>query len=75
MSYAPTLEAGGDMESMLGDVEHARATPGMKPLTPLVRGKGNDEEEIFPADPAFDDAFEREFDELDDITSDGLNEG
>lgn len=75
MSYAPTLQADGDMESMLGDVEHARATPGMKPLTPLARGKGVDEEEIFPADSAFDDAFEHEFDELDDITSDGLNEG
>jgi hypothetical protein len=75
MSYAPTMEMGGEMESIMGDVEHARATPGMKPLTPLARGKGVDEEDIFPADPAFDDAFEREFDELDDITSDGLNEG
>jgi hypothetical protein len=75
MSYAPTLEAGGDMESMLGDVEHARATPGMKPLTPLERGQGVDEEGLFSADPTFDEAFEHEFDELDDITSDGLNEG
>lgn len=75
LSYAPTLQADGDMESMLGDVEHARATPGMKPLTPLTRGNGVDEEDIFPADPAFDEAYEHEFDELDDITSDGLNEG
>lgn len=75
MSYAPTLQADGDMESMLGDVEHARATPGMKPLTPLPRGDDVDEEEIFPGDPAFDEAYEHEFDELDDITSDGLNEG
>lgn len=75
MSYAPTLQADGDMESMLGDVGHARATPGMKPLTPLPRGDGVDEEEIFPADSAFDEAYEHEFDELDDITSDGLNEG
>jgi hypothetical protein len=75
MSYAPTLQADGDMESMLGDVEHARATPGMQPLTPLARGKAFYEEDMFPADPAFDEAFEHEFDELDDITSDGLNEG
>ncbi|RDI77445.1 hypothetical protein Vi05172_g12565 [Venturia inaequalis] len=74
MSYAPTLQADGDMESMLGDVEHARATPGMKPLTPMTRADGVVEEEIFPADPAFDEAYEHEFDELDDITSDGLNE-
>jgi vacuolar fusion protein MON1 len=75
VSYAPTLQADGDMESMLGDVEHARATPGMQPLTPLARGKAVYEEDIFPADSALDEAFEHEFDELDDITSDGLNEG
>lgn len=75
MSYAPTLQADGDMESMLGDVEHARATPGMKPLTPMTRGDGVVEEDIFPADPDFDEAYDHEFDELDDITSDGLNEG
>jgi hypothetical protein len=33
-----------------------------------------EEEEFFPVDTRFDDAFEDEFNELDDITSDGLNE-
>ncbi|QDS71293.1 Vacuolar fusion protein mon1 [Venturia effusa] len=73
MSYAPTLQADGDMESMLGDVEHARATPGMKPLTPMIKRTGVDED-ILPPDPVFDEAYEHEFDELDDLTSDGLNE-
>jgi vacuolar fusion protein MON1 len=74
-SYAPTLEAAGDMESMLGDVPHEQGTPGYKPLTPKARGKGIDEDDLFPSDPVFHEAFEHEFDELDDITSDGLNEG
>lgn len=71
MSYAPTMEAGVDVESMLGDVLQGRNTPRWTPLSPrqdLAEGS------LFPNDPDFEDAFEHEFDELDDITSDGLNE-
>jgi hypothetical protein len=76
MSYAPTLEPGGDMESMLGDPPQDRTTPGWKSLTPLSHKKRiSEEQSLFPLDQEFEDAFEHEFDELDDITSDGLNEG
>lgn len=70
MSYAPTLEAGMDMESMLGDVLGDASRPPLKPATP----RSQEEEQLFVQDEAFEDAFEHEFDELDDITSDGLNE-
>jgi hypothetical protein len=73
MSYAPTLEAGGEGESMLGDVLQDTMTPRLKPMTPKQRAMVENEI-LFPVDTEFDDAFEREFDELDDITSDGLNE-
>jgi len=70
MSFAPTLETGGgEMESMLGEVLQDATTPGLKRV-PL-----REEEGLFPVDEGFDDAFEREFDELDDITSDGFNTG
>jgi hypothetical protein len=72
MSYAPTLEAGVEVESMMGDVLQDRNTPGWTPITPR---KDLSEESLFPPDPDFEEAFEHEFDELDDITSDGLNEG
>lgn len=71
ISYAPTLETGGgEMESMLGDVLNDTTTPGLKPMVRLKK-----EEDMFPPNEVFDDRFEHEFDELDDITSDGLNEG
>jgi hypothetical protein len=72
MSYAPTMEASADVESMLGDVLQDRNTPGWTPITPR---KDLEEDSLFPNDLDFDEAFEHEFDELDDITSDGLNEG
>jgi hypothetical protein len=72
MSYAPTLEAGTEVESMMGDVLHDRDTPGWTPITPR---KDFSEGSLFPPDSEFEEAFEHEFDELDDVTSDGLNEG
>jgi hypothetical protein len=72
MSFAPTLEAGLEVESMMGDVLQDRNTPGRMPITPR---KDFSEGSLFPLDPDFEDAFEHEFDELDDVTSDGLNEG
>ncbi|KIW02894.1 uncharacterized protein PV09_05944 [Verruconis gallopava] len=72
-SYAPTLEVGGEGESMLGDVLQDSMTPGLKPMSPAQKAL-EEEESLFPLDARFDDAFDQEFDELDDITSDGLNE-
>ena len=72
-SYAPTLEVGDGGESMLGDVLQDSMTPGLKPMTPAAKA-AVEEEVFFPKDERFDDAFDAEFNELDDITSDGLNE-
>lgn len=69
MSYVPALEAGMDVESMLGDVLGERRQ--LKPTTPRSQAE---QEHLFTQDEAFEDTFEHEFDELDDITSDGLNE-
>jgi hypothetical protein len=72
-SLAPTTtEAGIDVESILGEVLN-RDSPAWRSITPRAHA-GRPEDALFPADPEFQDAFEREFDELDDITSDGLNE-
>jgi vacuolar fusion protein MON1 len=60
-----TLEA----ESMLGDVLE-KDTLAWTNLGPGTPGTAH----LFSEDSEFEDAFEREFDELDDITSDGLNE-
>jgi hypothetical protein len=72
MSFAPTLEAGTEVESIMGDVLQDRNTPGRMPITPR---KDFSEGSLFPPDSDFEDTFEHEFDALDDITSDGLNEG
>lgn len=71
MSYAPTLEAGIDIESMLGD---ALGDASRRPLKPATPRSQEEQEQLFVSDEAFEEAFEHEFDELDDITSDGLNE-
>jgi vacuolar fusion protein MON1 len=65
-------EAALEADSMLGEVLQKDAFPwtftGMK--TPGLKESSH----LFPNEPEFGDAFEHEFDELDDITSDGLNE-
>ena len=76
MSLAPTNhETGLEAESMLGDVLEKNAFAGSR----LAAGAGQGAAAraapvVFPPDAAFDDSFECEFNELDDITSDGLNE-
>lgn len=69
----PAVDVGLDTESMLGDVvgEHEKS---------LFRSMGyqldgRDSETLFPPDPDFEQAFENEFDEVDEIKSDGSNEG
>ncbi|KAF2399965.1 DUF254-domain-containing protein [Trichodelitschia bisporula] len=69
-SSVPVLETGGDLESMLGDMLPEQGTP----FKSLAQGKGLWDENLFPLDPEFEEAFGQEFDELDDITSDGFNQ-
>jgi hypothetical protein len=70
-SFGPNTETAFEAESMLGDVLERDAlawTSGskQKDLEPFT--------ELFPISAEYEDAFEDEFNELDDITSDGLNE-
>ena len=71
-SYAPTLEAGGDMESLLGEV--LATSPGIRARTPL-----GTHAEIFGTLDYEDDEnishFENEFDELEELSVDADNEG
>ncbi|KAF1988394.1 DUF254-domain-containing protein [Aulographum hederae CBS 113979] len=73
-SYAPTLETGGEVESIVGDVLAGADNPAWKLLTPHLDGAGNFAETLFPEDSAFEYAFMTEFDELDAIDPDGSNE-
>ena len=65
-SYGPTLGAAAEIQSMLGDTLPAKSSRDARGISEGA--------ELFPADTDFEEAFEHEFDELDDITSDGLNE-
>jgi hypothetical protein len=70
-SLGPNAETAFEAESMLGDVLERDA------LAFLSSSKNKDLDgvpELFPISTEFEDAFEDEFNELDDITSDGLNE-
>lgn len=74
-SYAPTLEAGGDVESLLGEIL------GATPETPAWRLAGAHTEgfDIFEASEYQDEDsvsnFDREFDEMDELGTDADNEG
>lgn len=72
-SFAPTIEGGGDAESILGEVigDHEKS---------LLRSLGHrfedqESESMFPSDPELEEAFEHEFDEIEDMSADGSNEG
>jgi len=74
-SYAPTLEAGGDVESLLGEV--LGATP-ERPAWRLA-GAHTEDLDIFEA-TGFEDEdnvseFDHEFDEMDELSADADNEG
>ncbi|KAL1628483.1 Vacuolar fusion protein mon1 [Neofusicoccum ribis] len=72
-SYVPTLEAGTDVEDILGEVIAEQDSSTWKAL-------GRDfphidaETALFPDDPAFRAAFDHEFDELEEFKTDGSNE-
>ena len=74
-SYAPTLEAGGDIESLLGEVL------GASPETPAWRLPGTyvEDSDIFGSLDYEDDdsisGFDNEFDELDELSTNADNEG
>jgi vacuolar fusion protein MON1 len=71
-SLGPSPEVALEAESMLGDVleKDALAWTNLGSKTPDTK----DMPQLFAEDLDFEEAFEHEFDELDDITSDGLNE-
>ena len=70
-SVLPAADVGLDAESMLGEGmgEHE------KPLLASLGYNTQDAESMFAPDPAFEQAFEAEFDEIEDMAQDGSNEG
>lgn len=73
-SYAPTLEANGDLESLLGEVIAEDQSPAWK------GGNQNLEtvnlfETLLPEDLEFERAFSHEFADIGELDSDVLNEG
>lgn len=74
-SYAPTLEAGGDVESLLGEVlESSQQSPAWQLLS--ARSEGSDPfESIKYMNDEVNAEFYREFDELRSIDAAGANEG
>jgi hypothetical protein len=69
-SFTATVEPFIDAESMLGDVLDKDTLAWKNWATPNTESQLN----VLPVDTEFEEIFEREFDELDDMTSDGLNE-
>ena len=77
-SYMPGTEGVGEGESILGEVlGHEQKTDTEKTLLRSLGHKFGDGEaqSMFPPDPQFDAAFNREFDEVDEMSVDGSNEG
>ncbi|RYO56009.1 Vacuolar fusion protein [Alternaria tenuissima] len=76
-SYAPTIEAAGYQESILGEVMgQVEKSEQEKSLLRTLGHKFVDAEaqSMFPPDPYFEAAFHREFDDVDDMAMDGSNE-
>ncbi|KAJ9665992.1 Vacuolar fusion protein mon1 [Coniosporium apollinis] len=72
-SFAPTLEAGADVESLLGEALQDQETPAWKAMGFRPDGL-HSEETLFAEDPYFERAFKHEFDEVDEMKPDGSNE-
>ncbi|KAJ4348171.1 Vacuolar fusion protein mon1 [Didymosphaeria variabile] len=70
-SFVPAVDAGLDTESMLGEGmgDHE------KTLLASLGHDARDAESMFAPDPAFEQAFTKEFDEIEEMTQDGSNEG
>ncbi|KAK7540549.1 trafficking protein Mon1-domain-containing protein, partial [Phyllosticta citribraziliensis] len=71
-SYAPTLEAGAEVESILGEMMAEQETVAWKAMAHPAAG--SDAHALFPEDPALRVAFGREFDDMDDFKADASNE-
>ncbi|KAK8226165.1 trafficking protein Mon1-domain-containing protein [Phyllosticta capitalensis] len=71
-SYAPTLEAGAEVESILGEVMAEQENVAWKAMAHPAAGI--DAQALFPEDPALRAAFDREFEDMDDFAADGSNE-
>ncbi|ENI03675.1 hypothetical protein COCC4DRAFT_41659 [Bipolaris maydis ATCC 48331] len=76
-SYAPTIEAGGYQESILGEV--MGPTEKSEQEKSLLRSLGQrfadaESQSMFPPDPDFEAAFRHEFDGIDGLNADGSNE-
>lgn len=73
-SFAPTIGMGGDAESLLGEVLYGQDKAIFKSLGHRLGSLSGHSERIFPDDPEFEDAFEHEFDEVEEMKADGSNE-
>ncbi|KAF2196889.1 DUF254-domain-containing protein [Delitschia confertaspora ATCC 74209] len=71
-SFTPTIDGGGDAESMLGEVIGDRENKILKSLG--HRFQNTQPVSLFPEDPAFEEAFLHEFDEVEETKADGSNE-
>ena len=74
-SYIPTLEANGDVESLLGEVLSDYTSPAWKKLDTHAFGQSSYFEDITQEEDSLDEIFEREFDELEPFRHDGSNAG
>lgn len=66
-------DGGVDAESILGEVLDRRDDSLLRTLGSRFRSQ--ESESVFSAEPDFDEAFRHEFDEIDEMASDGSNEG
>lgn len=73
-SYAPTLEANGDLESLLGEVMADEQSPAWRVMNDRAEIK-DPFEDLIPEDVEFETALHHEFDNLGEVASDGSNEG
>lgn len=73
-SFAPALEVGADLESILGDVVVDREGLAWKPTVAQTDAEKLLEAGLFFEDEDFERAFAHEFDELEQVKEDGSNE-
>ena len=74
-SYAPTLETGGDVESLLGEVLRASSASPAWGLLSSQTERPDPFDSISHEDDELSAEFNREFDEIGEIDSEGNNEG
>lgn len=74
-SYAPTLETGGEVESLLGDVLGSSQESSARKLLSTQNEAPDPFEAVLYEDDEVTADFYREFDEISAIDADGTNEG